>query len=108
MFKLCLFICLCWNLNGRPCYLFGTLNLLFVPQAGQVNLAVGCLVWIEDPEVAWIDGEVVEVNGQDIRVLSSSGTTVSDTLQDVKLLYTADHSVRIPFVLHYCTYIKLL
>ncbi|XP_022975454.1 myosin-6-like [Cucurbita maxima] len=44
--------------------------------AGQVNLAVGCLVWIEDPEVAWIDGEVVAVNGQDIRVLCSSGTTV--------------------------------
>lgn len=46
---------------------------------------VGSLVWIEDPEVAWIDGEVVEVNGQDIKVLCTSGTTVSDTSQDVTL-----------------------
>ncbi|XP_038902022.1 myosin-8-like isoform X3 [Benincasa hispida] len=44
--------------------------------AGQVNLAVGSLVWIEDPEVAWLDGEVVEVNGQDIKVLCTSGATV--------------------------------
>ncbi|XP_008438435.1 myosin-6 isoform X1 [Cucumis melo] len=44
--------------------------------ASQVNLVVGSLVWIEDPEVAWLDGEVLEVNGQDIKVLCTSGTTV--------------------------------
>lgn len=44
---------------------------------------VGSLVWIEDPEVAWLDGEVLEVNGQDIKVLCTSGTTVSDTSQDI-------------------------
>lgn len=81
----CHFICLYCHLNGGPWYLFGSLNILFVGQAGQVNLVVGCLVWIEDPEVAWIDGEVVEVNGQDIKVLCTTGNTVSDTLQDVTL-----------------------
>ena len=33
---------------------------------------VGSLVWIEDPDEAWLDGEVVE-----IKVLSTSGNTVS-------------------------------
>lgn len=37
---------------------------------------VGSLIWVEDPDVAWIDGEVVAVNGEDIKVLYSSGKTV--------------------------------
>ncbi|XP_057964092.1 myosin-6-like [Malania oleifera] len=41
-----------------------------------VNLPVGSLVWVEDPAEAWIDGEVVEVNGQEIKVLCTSGKTV--------------------------------
>ncbi|KAL3517759.1 hypothetical protein ACH5RR_020348 [Cinchona calisaya] len=44
--------------------------------AASVSFAVGSLVWVEDPDVAWIDGEVVEVNGQDIKVLCTSGKTV--------------------------------
>ncbi|KAL8258997.1 hypothetical protein R6Q59_026950 [Mikania micrantha] len=41
-----------------------------------VSLGVGSLVWVEDLEEAWIDGEVIEVNGEDIRVASTSGKTV--------------------------------
>ncbi|KAL1550095.1 myosin-6-like [Salvia divinorum] len=37
---------------------------------------VGSLVWVEDPNEAWIDGEVVAVNGEDITVLCTSGNTV--------------------------------
>ena len=33
---------------------------------------VGSLVWIEDPDEAWLDGEVVE-----IKVLSTSGKMVN-------------------------------
>ncbi|XP_044493143.1 myosin-6-like [Mangifera indica] len=44
--------------------------------AAAVALAVGSLVWVEDPEVTWIDGEVVEVNGDQIKVLCTSGKTV--------------------------------
>ncbi|KAL3647675.1 hypothetical protein CASFOL_008643 [Castilleja foliolosa] len=43
---------------------------------GQVALGVGSLVWVEDPDVAWIDGEVLAVNGDDIKVLCTSGKTV--------------------------------
>jgi len=32
---------------------------------------------MEDPDVAWIDGEVLEVKGDAIKVLCSSGKTVS-------------------------------
>ncbi|GAB4841283.1 hypothetical protein Ancab_022015 [Ancistrocladus abbreviatus] len=44
--------------------------------AGSVNLSVGALVWVEDPDVAWIDGEVLEVTGNQIKVLCTSGKTV--------------------------------
>ncbi|XP_075100951.1 myosin-9-like isoform X2 [Nicotiana tabacum] len=41
-----------------------------------VNITVGSHVWIEDPSVAWIDGQVSEVNGQEIQVQTSDGRTV--------------------------------
>lgn len=39
-------------------------------------LGVGSLVWVEDPDEAWIDGEVVSVNGENVKVLCTSGKTV--------------------------------
>ncbi|KNA25025.1 hypothetical protein SOVF_010320 [Spinacia oleracea] len=44
--------------------------------AASVSLAVGSLVWIEDPDVVWIDGEVVETDGENLKVLCTSGKTV--------------------------------
>ncbi|KAI8554940.1 hypothetical protein RHMOL_Rhmol05G0134900 [Rhododendron molle] len=41
-----------------------------------VNIVVGSHVWVEDPEVVWIDGEVVEVNGEEIKINCSLGKTV--------------------------------
>ena len=32
---------------------------------------------MEDPDVAWIDGEVLDVNGEEIKVLLTSGKSVS-------------------------------
>ncbi|CAA7013966.1 unnamed protein product [Microthlaspi erraticum] len=40
------------------------------------TVTVGSFVWVEDPAEAWMDGEVVEVNGQDIKVRCSSGKTI--------------------------------
>ncbi|KAG6757275.1 hypothetical protein POTOM_037582 [Populus tomentosa] len=42
-------------------------------QAAQGSSIVGSFVWVEDPEEAWMDGEVVEVNGEDIKVNCASG-----------------------------------
>lgn len=47
-------------------------------QAASVSLGAGSLVWVQDPDVAWIDGEVLEVNGSDVKVLCTSGKTVSE------------------------------
>ncbi|KAE8679654.1 hypothetical protein F3Y22_tig00111398pilonHSYRG00287 [Hibiscus syriacus] len=44
--------------------------------APPTTLAVGSLVWVEDSDIAWIDGEVVQVNGEDIKVLCTSGKMV--------------------------------
>lgn len=51
-------------------------------QAATISPVVGSLVWVEDPDVAWIDGEVVEVNGEEIKVLYTSGKTVGSPTFD--------------------------
>ncbi|XP_042483036.1 myosin-6-like [Macadamia integrifolia] len=44
--------------------------------AAPVNIVAGSFVWVEDPDVAWMDGEVLDVNGEDIKVSCTSGKTV--------------------------------
>ncbi|KAF3791934.1 Myosin-8 [Nymphaea thermarum] len=55
--------------------------------AGAVHINVGSLVWLEDPEVAWIDGEVIEVDGNNAKISCSSGKTV---VANVANLYPQD------------------
>ncbi|XP_072959114.1 myosin-6-like isoform X1 [Typha angustifolia] len=43
----------------------------------QTHITEGSLVWVEDPDEAWIDGEVVEVNGDEIKVNCCSGKTIT-------------------------------
>ncbi|CAN1278923.1 XI-2 [Linum perenne] len=40
------------------------------------NFAVGSLVWLEDPQVSWIDGQVLEINGDNLKVHCTSDKTV--------------------------------
>lgn len=40
--------------------------------AGPYKVVVGSQVWVEDPEVAWIDGDVLEINDQDIKLKLSN------------------------------------
>ncbi|XP_019461246.1 PREDICTED: myosin-6-like [Lupinus angustifolius] len=44
--------------------------------AAVANPIVGSQVWVEDSDVAWIDGEVLEVKGDEIKVLCTSGKQV--------------------------------
>ncbi|KAF3530818.1 hypothetical protein DY000_02037165 [Brassica cretica] len=53
-----------------------------VPFLACTTVSVGSSVWVEDPELAWIDGEVVEVKGNDIKVKCSSGKTVAVQVSD--------------------------
>ncbi|XWS13545.1 hypothetical protein CRYUN_Cryun36dG0045800 [Craigia yunnanensis] len=47
------------------------------------NIIAGSLVWVEDPEVAWIDGEVKEVNGEEITINCTSEKTVVAKISNV-------------------------
>ncbi|XP_057720856.1 myosin-6-like isoform X1 [Arachis stenosperma] len=51
---------------------------------------VGSHVWVEDSEVAWIDGEVLEVNGEEVKVSCTSGKTV---VVKVSCIYHKDTEV---------------
>ncbi|KAH9297946.1 hypothetical protein KI387_029628, partial [Taxus chinensis] len=51
--------------------------------AAPVNIIVGSHVWVEDPQLAWIDGEVIKIVGQKVEVQTTSGTKVSVNLSNV-------------------------
>lgn len=44
--------------------------------AGPDNIILGSNVWVEDSELAWIDGEVVRISGNEVHVKISNGKTV--------------------------------
>jgi hypothetical protein len=46
-------------------------------QAGQLNYFVGSHVWVEDPDEAWIDGEILESKDDEITISYESGTKVN-------------------------------
>lgn len=46
-------------------------------QAGPDNIIVGSHVWVEDPKLAWIDGEVIRISGNDVHVQTTNGKSVS-------------------------------
>ncbi|EEE58043.1 hypothetical protein OsJ_08875 [Oryza sativa Japonica Group] len=45
--------------------------------AAQATIVVGSQVWVEDPGVAWIDGEVIKVHGDTVIVKCSNEKTVT-------------------------------
>uniref|UniRef100_M4DUB2 Uncharacterized protein n=1 Tax=Brassica campestris TaxID=3711 RepID=M4DUB2_BRACM len=48
-----------------------------------VNIIVGSHVWIEDPGLAWIDGEVVKINGEEVHAQTTNGKTVVAKIANV-------------------------
>ncbi|KAK1312173.1 hypothetical protein QJS10_CPA07g00336 [Acorus calamus] len=51
--------------------------------AAPVNIVVGSHVWIEDPVLAWIDGEVFRIDGHNVHVRATNGKTVVANLSKV-------------------------
>jgi myosin V len=49
-------------------------------QGSQTHIVVGSQVWVEDPVEAWIDGEVVDINGDEISI-NNSGKTVGSFIK---------------------------
>ncbi|PKA52778.1 hypothetical protein AXF42_Ash001759 [Apostasia shenzhenica] len=44
-------------------------------QATLANIVVGSQVWVQDAEVAWIDGQILEINHDEVKVSCTSGKT---------------------------------
>ncbi|RVX05381.1 Myosin-17 [Vitis vinifera] len=52
-------------------------------QAAPVNIIVGSHVWVEDPVLAWIDGEVFRINSQEVHVHITNGKTVVTNISKI-------------------------
>ncbi|XP_043721670.1 myosin-11-like isoform X2 [Telopea speciosissima] len=52
-----------------------------------VNIIVGSHVWVEDPALSWVDGQVSKINGQDAEIQTSNGKTV---VANLSKLYPKD------------------
>ncbi|OVA16401.1 IQ motif [Macleaya cordata] len=48
-----------------------------------VNIIVGSHVWAEDPELAWIDGEVTEIKGNDVSIITTDGKKIVANLSSI-------------------------
>ncbi|KAL7167841.1 hypothetical protein ACSBR2_038313 [Camellia fascicularis] len=55
--------------------------------AAPVNIIVGSHVWVEDPTLAWIDGVVNRINGQELLVQITDGKTV---VKDIAKVFPKD------------------
>ncbi|EXC31921.1 Myosin-J heavy chain [Morus notabilis] len=40
------------------------------------TIVVGSHVWVGDPELVWVDGQVVNINGEDAEILTSNGNLI--------------------------------
>ncbi|WZY97265.1 hypothetical protein YC2023_069594 [Brassica napus] len=48
-----------------------------------VNIIVGSHVWVEDSDVAWIDGEVEKINGEEVVIQATTGKKVTAKLSKI-------------------------
>ena len=49
-------------------------------QGMPANVEIGSHVWVEDPEVAWIEGIVINIEQDEVEVQTRDGKTVRDFL----------------------------
>ncbi|KAM4108743.1 hypothetical protein ACB094_03G068500 [Castanea mollissima] len=52
-----------------------------------VNIIVGSHVWVEDPGIAWIDGQVSKINGQEAEIETTDGRKV---VANISKIYPKD------------------
>ncbi|PWA44255.1 IQ motif, EF-hand binding site [Artemisia annua] len=45
--------------------------------AAPVNIILGTQVWVEDPNVCWIEGVVTKITGQEVEVETTDGKKVT-------------------------------
>ncbi|KAL6326958.1 hypothetical protein AAG906_012642 [Vitis piasezkii] len=52
-----------------------------------VNIIVGSRAWAEDPDAAWIDGEVIGIEGRNATIVTTDGKTI---VADISNIYPKD------------------
>ncbi|KAK4774724.1 hypothetical protein SAY86_009659 [Trapa natans] len=52
-------------------------------QAAPVNIIVGSHIWVEDSALAWIDGEVFRINGEEVHINRTDGKMVVSNISKV-------------------------
>ncbi|CAI9117967.1 OLC1v1019461C1 [Oldenlandia corymbosa var. corymbosa] len=52
-------------------------------ETAATGLAVGSHVWVQDPDVAWVDGVITEIDGEEITVNCTSGKTDSTSSRNI-------------------------
>lgn len=62
-------------------------------QGTPVNIIVGSNVWVEDLELAWIDGQVSKINGQEAEIENTNGKKVHFLLLNVMCLFLSFSSL---------------
>ncbi|KAF8394312.1 hypothetical protein HHK36_020519 [Tetracentron sinense] len=60
-----------------------SMNMWVCTTGTPVNIIVGSHVWVEDPALAWIDGEVSKINKEDAEIRTSNGKTVFANLSKI-------------------------
>lgn len=48
-----------------------------------MNIIVGSHIWAEDPEAAWIDGEVTHINGRNATIVTTNGETIVGNISSI-------------------------
>ncbi|WOK92378.1 myosin-11-like isoform X1 [Canna indica] len=48
-----------------------------------VNIIIGSHVWVEDPALAWIDGQVIKITGGNAEIQTSNGKLVVESLSKI-------------------------
>lgn len=51
--------------------------------AAPVNIDVGSHVWVEDPDLAWVDGQVSRISGREVHVRTTNGKSVVANISKV-------------------------
>ncbi|CAO1945207.1 unnamed protein product [Urochloa humidicola] len=51
--------------------------------ASMLNIVIGSHVWVEDKDLAWVDGEVFRIDGQNAHVRTTKGKTVTANILDI-------------------------
>ena len=62
-------------------------------QSTSASIVVGSQVWVEDPAVAWIDAEVLEINEKEVKVKCSSEKEVSFSFVESTFIKVLEHHI---------------